>query len=107
MSDEVTQLEFVSCFSTITATVASIATTTTTTTTIALLAFNLGFDLALPPPPQMINSTFDLTPRLALATPHSGSFVSSGTMFEEDDGGFGFNDKMSMGFIELDCMWVY
>ena len=125
------QSEHVSCFSTIAAAAA------TATTTTAPPAFHPGFDMALPPPPQMINNTFDSMARYSrnvgvsvfpslkslqenlqlpfffsqptLAPPplHGGSSVNWGAVSEEGNNGSGAGGKMSMGLTELDCMWTY
>ncbi|KAK8589053.1 hypothetical protein V6N13_087930 [Hibiscus sabdariffa] len=58
--DNYAQSEHVSCFSTVAAATAASATTTAT----ASSTYHSGFELALPPPTQMINSTtFDPIPR--------------------------------------------
>ncbi|XWS10032.1 hypothetical protein CRYUN_Cryun39dG0040900 [Craigia yunnanensis] len=133
--DSHTQSEHVSCFSTIAAAAASAAATATTTT--APPAFHPGFDLGLPPQPQMINNTFDSIARYSryagvsmfpslrslkenlqlpfyfsqptlMAPPlHGGSSVNWGAVAEEGNDGSGAGGKMSMGPTELDCMWTY
>ncbi|KAE8674468.1 NAC100 protein [Hibiscus syriacus] len=56
--DNYAQSEQVSCFSTVATATAASATTIITTMTVPS-AFHSGLDLGLPPPPQMINATFD------------------------------------------------
>ncbi|XVF18783.1 hypothetical protein REPUB_Repub11eG0053200 [Reevesia pubescens] len=133
--DSHTQSEHVSCFSTIAAAAASAAATVTTTTNPP--AYHPGFDLALPPPPQMLNNTFDSIARYSrnvgvsvfpslrslqenlqlpfyfsqptLTAPplQGGSSVNWGAVSEEANNGSGAGGKMSMGPTELDCMWTY
>ncbi|XWS52104.1 hypothetical protein CRYUN_Cryun11dG0038600 [Craigia yunnanensis] len=127
--DSHTQSEHVSCFSTIAA-----ATSTVTTTP---PAFHPGFDVALPPPPQMINNTFDSftrysrnvgasafpslrslqenlqlpfffsQPTLAAPPLHGDSSVNWGAVSEEGNNGSSAGGKISMCPTELDCMWTY
>ncbi|KAK8622700.1 hypothetical protein V6N13_117605 [Hibiscus sabdariffa] len=120
--DSHTKSEHVTCFSTI----AAAATTTSP-------FFLPGFDLALPPPPQMINKCFDSVSRYSCNTPpfpslrslqenlqfpvffsqptmapapphHGGSAVNFGAVSEEGNNASGA--KISIGPSEFDCMWT-
>ncbi|XP_022753993.1 protein CUP-SHAPED COTYLEDON 2-like [Durio zibethinus] len=127
------QSEHVSCFSTIAAAAASATATATTTTP---PAFDPGFNHALPPPPQIINNTFDSftryprnvgvsefpslsslqdnlqlpfffsRPTLAALPLHDGSSVNWGSVSEEGNNVSGPGGKISMGPTELDSMWT-
>ncbi|XVF70140.1 hypothetical protein PTKIN_Ptkin11bG0138200 [Pterospermum kingtungense] len=133
--DSHTQSEHVSCFSTIAAAAVSAAATATTTT--ILPAFNPGFDLSLPPPPQMVDNTIDSVARYSrnvgvsafpslrslqenlqlpfffsqptLAGPplNGGSSLNWGAVTDEGNNGSDAGVKISMGPTELDCMWTY
>ncbi|KAB2006211.1 hypothetical protein ES319_D11G327200v1 [Gossypium barbadense] len=132
--DNYVQSEHVSCFSTVTAATAASATATTTT---APSAFHPGFDKVFPPPPQMINTTFDplakysrnvgasvfptlrsleenlqlplffSQPTIEAPTLHGGSSVNWGAFSDEINDGSVGGNKISIGPTELDCMWTY
>lgn len=132
--DNYVQSEHVSCFSTVAAATAASVTATTTT---APSAFHSGFDQAFPPPPQMINTTFDpiakysrnvgasvfptlrsleenlqlpfffSQPTMAAPQLHGGSSVNWGAVSDEINDGSGGGNKITIGPTELDCMWTY
>ncbi|XVF78580.1 hypothetical protein PTKIN_Ptkin14bG0145800 [Pterospermum kingtungense] len=134
--DSHTRTEHVSCFSTIAAAAASAAATATATTSSVPPPFYPGFDLALPPPPQMINNTFEtisrysrnvgvsmfpslrslqenlqlpffFNPPTMVAPPPLHGGSSVNWGAVAEEANDGSGGKMSMGPSELDCMWTY
>ncbi|KAE8677057.1 Protein CUP-SHAPED COTYLEDON 2 [Hibiscus syriacus] len=124
--DSHTQSEHVSCFSTLAAAVSSAAATP---------FFHPGFDLALPPPPQMVNNGFDSIsryshtagvsgfqslrslqenlqfpfflsqPALAAASPLHGDSPPNFGAVSEE-GNNASGAKISIGSSVFDCMWT-
>ncbi|XP_039026916.1 protein CUP-SHAPED COTYLEDON 2-like [Hibiscus syriacus] len=127
--DSHTQSEHVSCFSTI---AAAAGTDTSTTTPL----YHPIFDLALPPPPQMINNCFNSFPRysrdagvsvfpslrslhenlqfsflfsqptMAALPLQGGSPLTFGAVSEEGNNASGAGAKISSGSSGFDCMWT-